>query len=468
MVTKLRLRVAKKKKEFGPSSPNSRRQWRLKLKIIEGFAASKKVLSRQVTTVSYPVSPKMRQGLQKLFGTGEPEEAVRKIVAEVQARGDAALTDFTFKIDGIKLTSLEVSKEQIARAYKEVDKTLVSALKQSAENIRFFHQKQKDNIWHELNEGNLRQIIRPLQRAGLYVPGGTASYPSTVLMTAVPAKVAGVGEIILVSPPKSNGAIPAMTLVAADIAGVDRVFNIGGAQAVAALAYGTQSVPNVDKICGPGNIFVMLAKKLVYGTVAIDGLQGPSEVLIIADETAKPEFCAADLLAQAEHDTLAATVLVTTSRKVADEVLQEIERQITELSRPQIIRESLEHGIIAIVKNVNEAIDLANLYAPEHLCLLMKDAAKYVDRINNAGCVVAGDYATVVLGDYVAGPSHALPTGGTARFSSPLNVSDFFKFINVIHEDKASVTSLGQAASVIARAEGLDAHARAIERRMGK
>ncbi|MDD5127002.1 MAG: histidinol dehydrogenase [Dehalococcoidales bacterium] len=408
----------------------------------------------------------MRQGLQKLFNTGDPEEAVRQIVGEVRARGDAALIGLTFKIDGIKLTSLEVSKAQVKNAYQEVDMKLVDALHLAADNIRFFHEKQKENIWHELKEGNLRQIIRPLQRAGLYIPGGTASYPSTVLMTAVPAKVAGVGEIILVTPPKANGAVPPATLVAADIAGVDRIFNIGGAQAVAALAYGTQSVPNVDKICGPGNLFVMLAKKLVYGVVAIDGLQGPSEVLIIADETAKPEFCAADLLAQAEHDTLAGAVLVTTSRKLADEVIQEIERQIKELSRPQIIRESLEQGVVVVVKNAEQAIDLANLYAPEHLCLIMRDAEKYVDRINNAGCVVAGEYATVVLGDYVAGPSHALPTGGTARFSSPLNVSDFFKFINVIHEDKASVKKLGKAASVIARAEGLDAHARPVERRM--
>ena len=436
------------------------------MRVIEGFEAAKSALSRQIPAESYPVSPLLRRGLGKMFGTEDPEQAVRHIVSEVKQRGDAALFDLTAKIDGIKLDSLEVSEEQITNAYQQVDEELVSALKLAAERIRSFHSVQKSNIWHELAEKGLGQLIRPLQRIGVYVPGGTASYPSTVLMTAIPARVAGVNKVILVTPPKSNGAVPPPTLIAADIAGVDHIFCIGGAQAVAALAFGTESIPAVDKICGPGNIFVTLAKKIVYGTVAIDGLQGPSEVLIIADETANPEYCAADLLAQAEHDPLASAILITTSRRFADEVSRELEEQMEGLSRRAIATESLDKGTIAIVASVDEAIELANLYAAEHLCLMIENAASYIGKISNAGCVVAGVNSTVVLGDYVAGPSHALPTGGTARFSSPLNVTDFIKFINVITLDEADLKQLGWAASVIARAEGFDAHARAVEKRL--
>ena len=401
-----------------------------------------------------------------MFGTDDPEQAVRRIVDEVKQGGDAALIDLTLRIDGVRLTSLEVSNQEIAGAYREVDRELVGALKLAAERIRSFHLAQKKCIWHELAEEGLRQMIRPLGRVGVYVPGGTAAYPSTLLMTAIPAKVAGVGEVILMTPPKQGGVVPPAILVAADIAGVDRVFCGGGAQAIAALAFGTESIPGVDKVCGPGNIFVTLAKKLVYGVVDIDGLMGPSEVLIIADDTASPEYCAADLLAQAEHDSLAAAILVTTSRQLAEQVNQEVARQLESLPRREIAAESLGHGIIALVSNLDEAIDLANLYAPEHLCLMMENAADYIDKVANAGCIVAGREATVVLGDYVAGPSHTLPTGGTARFSSPLNVSDFIKFINVVTVDGASLKRLGPAASIIARAEGLDAHARAVDKRI--
>jgi histidinol dehydrogenase len=285
-------------------------------------------------------------------------------------------------------------------------------------------------------------------------------------MTVIPAKVAGVKEIVMVTPPKSDGKIPPATLAAAEVAGVDRVFGIGGAQAIAALAYGTESVPRVDKICGPGNIFVVLAKKLVYGAVAIDGLQGPSEVVIIADGSADPQYCAADLLAQAEHDPLASAILVTTSAKLAEAVKKEVERQLTELPRKTVAAEALKNGMIVIVESLEEAFDLANLYAPEHLLLMMKDAHSYINKVTSAGCVIAGQSATVVLGDYVAGPSHVLPTGGTARFSSPLNIMDFVKFINVIKADDAILKRVGGAASIIARAEGLDAHARAIEIRL--
>jgi len=437
------------------------------LKILEGFEAARTALSRGIPSESYAVSPALRQALKKLFGTEDPEEAVRQIVGEVKKGGDKALLELTLKIDGMKLGSLEVARGEIAGACDKVDKELVSALKLASERIHAFHKAQKDSIWHEVSEAGLGQLIRPLQRVGVYVPGGTATYPSTVLMTAIPAKVAGVNEVVMVTPPQKNGGISPAVLVAADIAGVDRIFSVGGAQAVAALAYGTESIPAVDKICGPGNIFVMLAKKIVYGVVDIDGLQGPSEVLIIADEGANPDYCAADLLAQAEHDPLASAILVTTSRQLADEINRQVEQQLKGLSRQATARESLDRrSLIAVVANLDEALELSNLYAPEHLCLMIEDADNYVDRVTSTGCIVTGREATVVLGDYVAGPSHALPTEGTARFSSPLNVSDFIKFMSVIKMEEIDIKKLGRAASVIARAEGLDAHARAVEKRL--
>ena len=387
--------------------------------IIEGFKSAESALSRQAPAEFYPVSPSLRQRIKEMFGTDDPEQAVRQIVNEVRSRGDAALLDYTLKIDGVKLTSLEVSKQQIASAYREVDKELVSAFKLAAERIRSFHTAQKDTVWGEFTSPGAGQLIRPLHRVGIYVPGGTACYPSTVLMTAIPARVAGVKEIILVTPPRLVGAVPPPTLVAAGIAGVDRIFSVGGAQAIAALAFGTESIPRVDKICGPGNVFVVLAKKLVYGAVDIDGLQGPSEVLIIADETANAGYCAADLVAQAEHDPLASAILITTSRQLADEVNQEIERQLKDLPRQVIATECLENrGMFVVVATVDEAIELANLYAPEHLCLMVDKADTYIDKVSNAGCIFIGENSTVVLGDYVAGPSHVLPTGGTASYTS--------------------------------------------------
>ena len=433
---------------------------------IEGFDDARKALSRLVPAESYPVSAALKRKLEEMFGTADPEQAVKFIIDEVRQRRDAAIFDLTAKIDGIKLTALEVPKDALSKACKEVGDELISALKLAAERVDAFHTAQRDNIWHELDNGDVGQLLRPLERVGIYVPGGTASYPSTVLMTAVPAKVAGVKEVILVTPPGKDGAVPPATLAAAYIAGVDRVFRIGGAQAVAALAYGTESVPRVDKVCGPGNIFVVLAKKLVYGAVAIDGLQGPSEVMIIADDTANPEYCAADLLAQAEHDPLASAILVTTSSALAEEIDRELKKQITGLSRQSVIEESLNRGVMALVNNLDEAVELANLYAPEHLSLMVKDADNLLKKVTSAGCVLIGDAATVVLGDYIAGPSHVLPTGGTARFGSPLNITDFVKFINTIAIDEAGMEKLGRAAALLARAEGLDAHARAVEKRL--
>jgi len=436
------------------------------LKVIKGFPLAQSLLARQPLAELYSVSTAVKQRINEMFGTEDPEQAVRQIISGVRQGGDTALVDYTLKIDGVKLTSLEVSREQVNNAYQKVNQELVSALKLAAERIRSFHNIQKDNFHREFSVRGLGQLLRPLERVGVYVPGGTASYPSTVLMTAIPAKVAGVKRVILVTPP-SRGLVPPATLVAADIAGVDRIFGVGGAQAIAALAFGTESVPKVDKICGPGNIFVTLAKKLVYGVVAIDGLQGPSEVLIIADETANPKYCALDLLAQAEHDPLASAILVTTSQQLAAEVAQEVEQQLKNLERRAIAAESLgNRGMIAVVASVDEAIELANLYAPEHLCLMVDRADTYIDKITNAGCIFVGEKATVALGDYVAGPSHALPTGGTARFSSPLNVADFIKFTSLVSIDEADLPQLGKVTSVIARAEGLEAHAHAVEERL--
>jgi len=437
------------------------------LKIIKGFPSAKSVLARQTVAEFYPVSLALRQKIKELFGTDGPEPAVRQIIDEVRRRGDAALFDYTLKIDGIKLGPLEVSKKQIASAYREVDSELLSALKLAAERIRSFHTAQKESLWGGVTKLGSGQLIRPLERIGIYAPGGTASYPSTVLMTAIPARVAGVKEVILVTPPGLSGTVPPPILVAADITQVDRIFSVGGAQAIAALAFGTKSIPKVDKICGPGNIFVVLAKKMVYGVVGIDGLQGPSEVLIIADETANPEYCAADLLAQAEHDPLASAILITTSRRLADEVSQEVEQQLKDLPRQAIAAASLNNrGKIIVVNDMDEAIELANLYAPEHLCLMVDRATSYIDKVSNAGCLFIGGNSTVVLGDYVAGPSHVLPTGRTARFSSPLNISDFIKFINLVDIDEADLNRLGQAAVTMARAEGFEAHDRAVQKRL--
>jgi histidinol dehydrogenase len=422
------------------------------LKILNSFKLARPVLSRQ--------DPK------EMSGSDAREQVVRQIISDVRSRGDAALIDYTRKFDRIKLSSLEVTQKQIQNAYLQVDAELVSALRLAAERISSFHQKQKEAIWQSVQPGS-GQLIRPLERVGVYAPGGTASYPSTVLMTAIPARVAGVKEVILATPPQADGTVPPATLIAASMAGVDRIFSVGGAQAIAALAFGTESVPSVDKICGPGNIFVVLAKKLVYGVVDVDGLPGPSEVVIIADETANPAYCAADLLAQAEHDPLASAILVTTSKQLADEVNQEVEKQLKALKRQAIAAESLrKQGVIAVVDDIDEAVELANLYAPEHLCLMVKGADSLVGRLANAGCIVIGESATVVLGDYIIGPSHVLPTGATARFGSPLSVLDFIKLTSLINVDKATLKELGKTAATIARAEGLEAHARAVEKRL--
>jgi histidinol dehydrogenase len=421
------------------------------MRIIEGFDKARKLLDRQ--------APKDLEYKQ--------EAAVRQIINDVRQHGDKALFELTEKFDGAKLTALEVKPAQIKAAYKKVDTKLVDAMKLAAERIGAFHRAQKERALPTYNQKKTGWVVRPLERVGVYAPGGTASYPSTVLMTAIPAKIAGVKEVILATPPGKDGKISPAILIAADIAGVDCIFSIGGAQAIAALAFGTESVPRVDKICGPGNIYVFLAKKLVYGVVGIDGLQGPSEVVVVADESANPDYCASDLLAQAEHGGLSSAILITDSRTLADKVNLSINEQLKKLSRRKIIEESLmNNGMTVIVKNMTEAVELTNLYAPEHVLLLTKKSIKYEKQITNVGCIILGRQATVAMSDYVSGPSHTLPTEGTARFSSPLNVLDFLKITNISGVDDALIEAAGEAAVTIARAEGLDAHAQAIELRM--
>jgi histidinol dehydrogenase len=438
------------------------------LNIIRGYEAAQKRLSRRAGSGYGEVSPRVKQRLKELFGKEiTPEQAVEQIVADVMTKGDAALVYYNQKIDGVTLKNLEVSKQQIKEAYNYVDGELVKSLRVAEERVSSFHQEQKNNMWHGVYGEEWAQVVRPLNRVGFYVPGGTAAYPSSVIATVVPGKTAGVSEIIMSTPPKSDGSVLVNTLVAADIAGVDRIFCIGGAQAIAAMAYGTETIPKVDKICGPGNVFVMLAKKLVFGSVGIDALQGPSEILVIADEYANAAYCAADLLAQAEHDPLAQAILITNSSEKAAEIKTEIAKQLKNLPRRDTASESLQkNGAIIVVDTIEEAITLANLYAPEHLELIIRKADKYLGKITNAGCVFLGEYSTEAIGDYVAGPSHALPTGGTARFSSPLNILDFMKIIDIVKIKKPILNKLSRAATTIARAEGLEAHARAIEIRL--
>jgi histidinol dehydrogenase len=421
-----------------------------KMRIVEGFQKAKPLLTREIPR----------------YGAA-PEATVKRILAEVRAKGDKALFTYTKKLDGVELKSLDVSNSEISDAYKKVDKKLLAALKLAADRIEQFHFLCKQRLEPGFLTKGLGRLIRPLNRVGIYVPGGSAAYPSTVLMTAIPARVAGVKEIFVVTPPNKNGVIPSPTLVAADIAGVNRIFKIGGAQAIAALAFGTESVPKVDKICGPGNVFVVAAKRMVYGTVDIESLPGPSEIIIVADDTADASFCAADLIAQAEHDPQASAILITTSSKLAKAVDVEIKKQLAKLERKTIAAKALKSGgMLVVVKSPDEAIELVNLYAPEHVSLMLLNAGSYVQKIRNAGCIFIGGSSPVALGDYIAGPSHVLPTGGSARFSSPLGVEDFLKITNVIGLDDAAGKELGQAAITIAEAEGLEGHAQAIRLRL--
>ena len=435
------------------------------MKIIEGFHKAKPLLTREVPFGFSLPPPESEDKIRK--EELSQEQIVRRIIAEVCDKGDKALFSYTKKLDRVELSSLEVTRSEISAAYEKVDEKLVSALKLAANRIDKFHSACKQKLELSFLSHGLGRQVNPLNRVGIYVPGGTAAYPSTVLMTAIPARVAGVKEIIVVTPPQEDGTIPAPTLVAADIAKVNRLFKIGGAQAIAALAFGTESVPKVDKICGPGNVFVVIAKKMVYGIVDIESLPGPSEVVVVADDTANASFCAADLIAQAEHDPLASAILITTSSTLASDVDNEIKTLLAKLERQTIAAEAINsRGMIVLVDSPGEAIELVNLYAPEHVSLMVRNASTYIQKIHNAGCIFIGSSSPVALGDYIAGPSHVLPTGGSARFSSPLGVEDFLKVTNIVALDETDGRELGQAAIAIAEAEGLWGHAQAIRIRL--
>ncbi len=438
---------------------------------IDGFDRALPELTRRGSFVDPALSPKIQEGIQRVFG--EPlsaREVVDRIVGDVHVDGDAALRRYTEAFDGTALESFEVPASEWRAAREQLDPTLNSALETAAERIRAFHERQPSQSWIEPGQlGTFGQIVRPLDRVGIYTPGGTAAYPSSLLMTAVPARVAGVREIVIAAPPSRDGHISPAILAAADIAGVDRVFAIGGAQAIAALAFGTETVPHVDKILGPGNIFVTLAKQRVYGVVDLDQLAGPTETLLIADDSADIELVAADLIAQSEHDTIASAILITTSARLAEDVPAEIERQVGHLERAEIVRQSMSsNGRIVVVETTDEAIALANAYAPEHLCLLVESPWQLVPKVENAGGIFIGEESPEALGDYTAGPSHVMPTGGTARFSSPISVTDFQKVISVLAASPEGVDALGDATIAIANAEGLTGHAAAIRRRLDK
>lgn len=423
--------------------------------------AQTSILKRQPPD-EFEVTESVLAGIERRFGERlSPEEAVRKVLKEVRQSGDAALREWTKKIDGFDLADFRVPEGQITRAKSRVSSEVCTALEFAADRIRNFHQRQPAISWIDSQpEGILGQLVRPIERVGVYVPGGTAPLPSTLLMTAIPAQVAGVKDIIVCTPSAND-----VILQAAATIGVTQIYTLGGAQAVAAMAYGTETVPKVDKIVGPGNLFVTIAKRMVYGTVGIDGLLGPTETLVIGDDSSKPHLAAADLLAQAEHDVLASAILLTPSRSFAEKVKAVVADRVHKLERAEILRESLTNrsGIV-VVDNLQQAFELANAYAPEHLCLLLEDAYQWVGSVQHAGGVFLGEQSYEVLGDYVAGPSHSMPTGGSARFGSPLNVLDFVKIVSLVGLKNSA--ELSQQAAVLARSEQLTAHAAAAEARI--
>lgn len=398
---------------------------------------------------------------------GEYEEQVAKILRDVRETGDEALSAYTKKFDGADVTkeTILVTPQEIEEAYRQVPEELLGVIRAALRNIEEYHAKQKQYSWFDSKpDGSiLGQKVTPLERVGVYVPGGKAAYPSSVLMNILPARVAGVEEILMVTPPGRDGKVTPTTLVAAHEAGATAIYKVGGAQAVGALAYGTQSIPKVDKIVGPGNIYVALAKKAVYGHVSIDAVAGPSEILVIADESANPRYVAADLLSQAEHDELASAILVTTSQTLAEQVSAETDRFLETLSRAEIIRRSLDHyGYILVVDTMEEAVEIANEIASEHLEIQTRDPYEVMTKIRNAGAIFLGAYASEPLGDYFAGPNHVLPTNGTARFFSPLSVDDFIKKSSIIAYSREALRHVHRDIETFARAEGLTAHANSI------
>ncbi len=427
---------------------------------------AKQTILKRTPPDEFPVSQLMLDGIAKLFGESlTPEQAVTKILKDVRMNGDAALQKWTLKLDALDIPPAPIPQAALQSALDSLAPEKRSALEKAAARIEAFHRRQPLTSWftHELG-GTLGQIVRPIQRVGLYVPGGTAPLPSTVLMSAIPARVAGVKEIIVVTPPNRsftefNPPVDPTILAACAIAGVDKIYLLGGAQAIAALAYGTETIQPVDKIFGPGNLFVTLAKRQVYGVVGIDGLAGPTETVVIADESANAAWVAADLLAQAEHDLLASAILLTPSQALIEKVRIEVGKQLEQRGRADIIIASLENrGGAVLTRDLDEAMQLANDYAPEHLALSVSDPWRWVEKVNNAGGIFVGEHSFEVLGDYLAGPSHVMPTGGSARFASPLNVCDFIKIISLIALDENTAQAIAPIAAIIAASEGLDAH----------
>ncbi|MCS6908047.1 MAG: histidinol dehydrogenase [Anaerolineales bacterium] len=443
---------------------------------IYDLATAKQSILLRTPLAQQEVPSEILARIEALFGERlTPAQAVHRILEDVRLRGDKALRHWTERLDGITLDTFRIPPQELRQALDKLPERTIEALREGARRIEAFHLRQPLHSWLiQGNEGTLGQLVRPIERVGVYVPGGTAPLPSTVLMTVIPARVAGVAQIALATPPdRRTGKVSPVTLAAAAIAGADEVYTIGGAQAIAALAYGTESIPAVDKIVGPGNLFVTLAKQQVYGIVGIDGLAGPTETMILADETANPEWVAADLLAQAEHDPLASAILLTPSSKLATAVQRQVALQLEgdhrfpALSREQILAISLKHrsGIV-LVENLEQACQIVNQFAPEHLALCVANPWQWVEKIHSAGAIFIGEHSFEVLGDYIAGPSHVLPTGGTARFASSLSCLDFVRVIGLVALAPEVSRQLSPLAAEIAYQEGLDAHAQAALRRL--
>ncbi len=439
----------------------------MNLEIITGVESSKSAFKRVDPLDASSLPEAVSQKTFEVFGERlSVTESVTRILQDVRTQGDEALRKYTRALDGVDLDVIRVPEEELAAAWNNLSPSLAGALELAARRIEDFHRPTMRQSWLDLPSG-LGELVVPLERVGIYVPGGTAAYPSTVLMTAIPARVAGVKDIVLASPAR-GGPYPApIVLAAAHLAQVDRVFCVGGVQAIGAMAYGTESVPKVDKICGPGNIFVTIAKKMVFGDVDIDGIYGPTETIVVADEAANPVYCAADLLAQAEHDPLACPILVTTSRALVAGIEAELDKQIATMDRREMARASIQsQGRVFLMDDLDQAMELANSIAPEHLCLMVKDPWAWASKVRHAGGVFLGEYSPEVMGDYVAGPSHVMPTGGTARFNSALSIHHFLKTMPVVGLKPEAYPPLAEAASQIAKAEGLTGHARAVEVRL--
>jgi len=441
------------------------------VRVIQGAAAARAMLLERASPDAIELPAAVREAIRRIFGTElDAQAVVDRILRDVRSGGDEAVRRYNQDIDGIaEGVPLEVPHGELEKAHRKLDRGLVQALEQAAVRIRGFHERQLQHSMRSFEYEGIGQKVRPIERAGMYVPGTAVVYPSTVLMTAIPARVAGVQELFMTTPAARDGTVSALKLAAAQIAGVDRVFRAGGAQGIAALAYGTESIPAVQKICGPGGIFVSLAKKAVYGRVGIDGVFGPSETVVLADETADPEFVLGDMLAAAEHDELATALLFTTSKQLAEAVSSRLAAAAGRLERAEVATAGLRaNGAVILFDSVAEALALANEFAPEHLCLHVTNADEVMDGVRNAGCVFVGPLSVESIGDYTAGPSHVMPTGGSAVYASPLGVQDFLKATSIVRLARELVEEIGPGAAAIARGEGLTGHAASIELRLGR